>query len=289
MKDMNENHKNIKQGNVLLKNLNYAERFRRTNAPFAIDKANISLQKRGRTQRIVRASGIGSIEYVIEGSGTVTENDVTFQVHAGDVFILHGGAFHDYFGNPDDPWKRIWVQTSGPVVDEIYRAYGISKLNHIPNFDLEEDLRHIHSLIPYKADVSVIEKEGAKLFLELVQKIHEEIKRREEETEPSLAESIRNYIDSAAEERLSLEKLSEEFHFSKQYLIRVFKNQYGIKPYEYFINRRVALVQSLLKKTNLSVEEIATQLHLCDGTYLTKFFHKHTGMSPLQFRKKYKS
>lgn len=273
-----------------MEEFNWAERFRKTTAPFAIDRSNISKPPKGEASRIVRPLGIGSIEYVVSGRGTVTENDVTFQVSAGDVFILHAGAYHDYYGDPDDPWVRIWVQTSGPAVEEILRAYELLKVNHIPQFDLEEDLLEIHRKIHNDTDISVIDREGPRLFLDLVQKIHNEVKRRsaEEEPEPTLAEEVRRYVDSSPDGNISLKELSEKFHFSKQYLIRVFKTKYGLTPYEYVINRRVAIAQSLLKKTNLSVAEIAERLKFCDATYFADFFRKHTDLTPLEFRKKYR-
>jgi len=231
--------------------------------------------------------GPGSVEYVLQGKGTVTENDKTFQVKAGDVFILHAKNYHDYYPDPEDPWSKIWVQVSGPVVPEILRAYDLSHVNHIPDFDLKEDLLRIHRLINRNTDVETVDREGPRLFLELVQKIHGELVRRSEgKTLPSLAELVRMRIDDLPDGYITLDDLAGEFHVTKQHLIRVFKTRYGITPHEYILNRRVAIAQSLLKKTNLSVKEIAEQLRFCDSAYFTDFFRRRTGQTPLEYRKK---
>lgn len=265
-------------------NVDYSELYRRTTAPFAIDMGRIS-----RTQgRIVRPLGAGSIEYVVAGRGTVTENDKTFRVKAGDVFILHAKNYHDYYPDPDDPWTRIWVQVAGPVAPEILRAYNLSNVNHIPDFDLEEYLLDITGKIPVEADPETVNREGPRVLLELVQKIHEELTRRSaDRKDPSPEEMIHRRIDDLPDGYITLDQLTEEFHLSKQHMIRIFKARYGITPHEYILNRRLAIAQSLLKRTNLPVKEIAERLHFCGAAYFTEFFHERSGMKPLEYRKKY--
>lgn len=52
-----------------------------------------------------------------------------------------------------------------------------------------------------------------------------------------------------------------------------------------FIDRSVVLeIKMLLGSTELSVQEIAYRLHFHDQSYLGRFFKKHTGVSPTEFR-----
>lgn len=268
---------------------NYPEALRRTDAPFAIDGARISRSTRQCPTHITRLYGAGSIEYVLAGKGVVTENDVTFSVKEGDVFILHAGNYHDYHSDPDDPWTRIWLRVSGPAAAEILRAYGLQEVHHIPDIDLKETFFRIHYRVKKMTDRETVDREGPSLLLELVQKIHDELREREQQgREPLPAEAIRRRIDSSPDGAVTLDQLANEFHFTKQYLIRIFKARYGIPPNEYILNRRVGIAQSLLKKTNLPISEIARQLHFCDVAYFTDFFRRRTGTTPSDFRKKYR-
>lgn len=52
-----------------------------------------------------------------------------------------------------------------------------------------------------------------------------------------------------------------------------------------FIDRSVVLeIKMLLGSTEFSVQEIAYRLHFLDQSYLGRFFKKHTGVSPTEFR-----
>ncbi|WP_418983763.1 helix-turn-helix domain-containing protein [Alistipes sp.] len=52
-----------------------------------------------------------------------------------------------------------------------------------------------------------------------------------------------------------------------------------------FIDRSVVLeIKILLQSTDLSVQEIAYRLHFPDQSYLGRYFRKHTGESPTEYR-----
>ena len=47
---------------------------------------------------------------------------------------------------------------------------------------------------------------------------------------------------------------------------------------------RIAAAKDLLRRSNLSVGDIAFQLGLQDVSYFAKLFRQHSGMSPLRYR-----
>lgn len=52
-----------------------------------------------------------------------------------------------------------------------------------------------------------------------------------------------------------------------------------------FIDRAVVLeIKMLLQTTDLSVQEIAYRLHFPDQSYLGRYFKKHTGRTPIEYR-----
>lgn len=71
---------------------------------------------------------------------------------------------------------------------------------------------------------------------------------------------------------------------SKKHLIRIVNNATGKTP-TYFINEAmVSMAKMHLKKSTLSITEIATFFPFADVQTFSKFFKKNVGMSPLQYR-----
>ncbi|AJY74210.1 response regulator transcription factor [Paenibacillus beijingensis] len=98
-------------------------------------------------------------------------------------------------------------------------------------------------------------------------------------------ETIRQYILEHFQEDLSLSTLSERFHFSPQYIAKKFKELYHTTVMTYLTELRVEKAGSLLAHTDMPVAEMASVLGYADENYFGKVFKKHTGLSPLQFRK----
>ncbi len=74
---------------------------------------------------------------------------------------------------------------------------------------------------------------------------------------------------------------------SKQFLI--YLNEIGPQnPKEIILKRLLLESQKLLLSTNLNSTEITFQIGFNDPAYFSRFFKKYTGISPLQYREKYK-
>lgn len=71
---------------------------------------------------------------------------------------------------------------------------------------------------------------------------------------------------------------------STRYLSTIVRNVARC-PVKEFIDRAVVLeIKMLLQTTDVSVQEIAYRLHFPDQSYLGRFFKKHTGRAPVEFR-----
>ena len=57
------------------------------------------------------------------------------------------------------------------------------------------------------------------------------------------------------------------------------------QPDESIIDRHVILeIKALLQSTSLSIQEISNRLSFPDQSFFGRYFKKHTGKSPLQYR-----
>lgn len=227
-------------------------------------------------------SPIYCFEYILEGKGVVQQDSKIFYPCQGDIYILHRGANHFYFSDRDEPWTKVWFNTRGPLVDALMALYGLQDLNHIEGLDLS----HLFNRMLDCGGKGQSQKEtfnsACLVFHEILQNIHDYVKPRQVD---DLGSRIKDLMDKNAEYNVSLEYIAKEAFCSPAHAIRVFKERYGITPYEYMMNRRVALAKQLLKNTSLSIKEVAHRLSFCDVHYFSTFFKRHTGLSPSAFRK----
>lgn len=89
-------------------------------------------------------------------------------------------------------------------------------------------------------------------------------------------------------EWLTTEALCEVFHFSKHYLGRYFRRHYQESLGSYITRCRLRAVENELLNSARSVKEIAWKLGFSDASHLTKVFRRHTGKTPLPFRREHR-
>ena len=78
---------------------------------------------------------------------------------------------------------------------------------------------------------------------------------------------------------------TEQLCITSRYLYEI-TTQYmnGKTPKQLIDEQLIAEAKVLLNEPQLSVTEIAEQLHFADQSYLSRFFKKNTGISPKEFR-----
>ena len=96
---------------------------------------------------------------------------------------------------------------------------------------------------------------------------------------------IKNYIDRNYHKEITLDTLAEKTHMNKFYLAHEFKNDVGVSPISYLLQRRIYESKYLLRDTDLSISQISTILGFSSLSYFAQAFKKSTNFSPLQYRK----
>ena len=90
-------------------------------------------------------------------------------------------------------------------------------------------------------------------------------------------------------ENLSIDALSDDVGMSLRNFKRRFKNATGDPPLVYIQKFRVEMARKLLETGNLSIEEISGKVSYDDVGFFRRLFHRHTGISPTEYRRKFNS
>lgn len=102
----------------------------------------------------------------------------------------------------------------------------------------------------------------------------------------TLAQRVRNYIDSQYNSQITLADISNKFGYTEEYILRAFKKRYDISPHQYLIKRRMDQAMWLLENTDISVENIALSVGYNDFSAFWRSFRKTFGITPSSIRKK---
>lgn len=90
------------------------------------------------------------------------------------------------------------------------------------------------------------------------------------------------YIDKFYAEKIDLNNISDEAHFSKFHFIRLFKSVYGKTPHQYLTQVRIDIAQQLLKQGK-TVSEVCFLVGYESVSTFSGLFSKTVGKSPIEF------
>jgi AraC family transcriptional regulator len=93
------------------------------------------------------------------------------------------------------------------------------------------------------------------------------------------------YLHDNLESDLSLKEIAAYAGLSANYLTTLFKRTTGDSLHQYVIRARVERAISLVRRTDLSITEIAQQVGFYDSSHLTRHFKRLTGVTPRSLRR----
>jgi AraC-like DNA-binding protein len=103
-----------------------------------------------------------------------------------------------------------------------------------------------------------------------------------------MVESLDAYIRENASEEISNTEIGAIFGYHPFYVSRVVKEKKGVTLRQYIISYRLRLASRLLRLTKKSIAEISEVCGFTDASYFTKIFRQHFGMTPKEWRGKFK-
>lgn len=99
---------------------------------------------------------------------------------------------------------------------------------------------------------------------------------------------VLRFINQHYREDISLDLLSKSFFISPYHLSRTFKKVTGFSFIEYLNSIRTKEAQRLIRDTSQSISHIAASVGFDSLTHFGRVFKSITGLSPSQYRKKFR-
>lgn len=100
-----------------------------------------------------------------------------------------------------------------------------------------------------------------------------------------LAFDVIYYLQSCYHQKITIEKLSDEFHTNRTTLLNDFKKYTGQSINNYLIQLRLMMASTLLRDTDLPADEICERTGFRDISYFSKVFKKKLNYTPSEYRR----
>ena len=107
-----------------------------------------------------------------------------------------------------------------------------------------------------------------------------------EQFHADLVRIVYNFFNERLNDKLSLEKICDKVNYSRSFICNIFKKQTGETLLSCYNRLKIERAKQLLEKTQLSAVQISTELGFSEPKYFCAVFKKHTGLTPISYRRK---
>ncbi len=225
-------------------------------------------------------SDLTSLEYIVDGHGTLEINGQVLYPEKGDVFFLPNGSRHHYYSQSQNGWHKYFISFYGKMADALIENYLPENTYLFKGCFLEKNFSRMFDIAFNTESLSDAEQLlGVELF-----KIFSALHERRTVDQLDLADKIKRNIDNHLYDEFNLDALCMYMNYSKNHIINIFSEKYGKTPYQYYIDAKINLAKDFLLNTNMMISEIASALSYTNSQYFSICFKKITGYSPRSFR-----
>lgn len=246
------------------------------------------------------------IEYYRKGNSSIHIEGNIYNITEGDIVILNPDELHVTMKNDECYIEKIVVHINETLLNQFgverpaffdvisKKSKGKGNLisaNTVKHFLIDEN---IEKCLEYAKDNSL---ESRVLLtcksIELLSQLSKLIENEDDTisktaTSNNKVNEMIDYINRHYTEDITLDTLSNRFHFSKYYIAHLFKDYVGISLYDYLIARRLYNCNNLIR-SNYTVKEACFTVGFNNYSNFYRLYKKHFKITPQQFKEQLKS
>jgi AraC-like DNA-binding protein len=230
-----------------------------------------------------------SVGFVTHGRCTYLNGQTRQPVRAGTIVLMNPGDVHACNPSHDQRWSYCMFYVDVAWLTGIQQELGVSSNGYFRPFlttastqpELYTQLRQLHNVLTDQHADSLKKHSAVLSTMTAVQ---------ETLSSPLPSLQLRNpRLERAAEfirenyaHPLKMEDICSAADLSPSYLIRAFKNRYGLTPHAYLTNCRIEFSRSELRRGR-PIAEVANAAGFCDQAHMQRSFKKLVAATPGQY------
>ncbi len=233
--------------------------------------------------------------YITKGEGVFeTKNIKRRTVKEGSIIFIYPNTWHRYCPNTNTGWKEYWISFNGEIPKTLLKNNILQLNKPVVEIGLNETIVTLFNQILILLENEVIG------FREIITALTYQIL-----AQVNSAERIRQFggkniekvilktkiflAENISSNNIDFQKLAKDFNVGYSWFRRMFQHYTQLPPSRYFQLLKLNKAKTLLVETTMLIGEISVFLGFNSPYYFSKFFKKHTGVSPSTWRKKYQS
>jgi AraC-like DNA-binding protein len=229
--------------------------------------------------------------YSVHGKGTITAGGIHQELPSDHYFIIPANVPHAYSADDHDPWSIYWIHFAG-LRSRQFSATALQPVpvERIPTSRITERIDLFNEIFRnLERGFSIETLEYTNLCLNYLLASFTHLRQfrlvKEGVEKDPLSQSI-NFMLGNLDRKLKLEEIAREARLSASHFSRLFTEQTGHSPLEYFTQLRIQRACRLLDNSDWSIAEVAREMGFEDQFYFSRLFSKVMNMSPREYRKR---
>ena len=233
------------------------------------------------------------IHYILEGKGHYRAGGKRYNLQAGQGFLIEPGTKSFCEADEEDPWTYLWVGFHGRRAEEYLRDAGLGDGRLIFCSERGEELKKLVVRMLKNYTITATDQfllEGSLyLFLSILAEDTARSPAQEHGVDNMYIKKALGYIQDNYGHSIRVADIAEYVCINRSYLYTLFREHVGSSPQEYLSDYRLARAEEFLKGMELSVESVDYSCGYRDPAAFGRAFKEKNGITPLQYRKKYRT
>ncbi len=221
-----------------------------------------------------------SIGAITRGRSTYVNAGGHQQVAEGTVVLMNPGAVHACNPIDGEPWSYFMMYVDLPWL----QALGFQPFEVLSSDSprLYQNLCELHALLEDELLSSTSKLAALRIFFsELIEQVPSRRSAENQVNTRLLAAAA--FVREHCTEPLRLQDIGDAVGLSSSYLIRAFKQQFGLTPHGYLLDQRVQYARARLRRGGI-ISEVALEAGFADQAHLQRAFKRHLAATPGHYR-----
>lgn len=229
-----------------------------------------------------------SAHFILEGKGVFIKDGISYDLCAGQGFLITPNTSCEYIADQKEPWKYIYASFSGADDDALVHNAGLDENHMTFDFPLDEDMVH---------DIYAMHRVGKKneargydvtgYFLLVMSRLVKAAQNTVQEPQSTYyVKRAKQFIEDHYSEPIAIRDIAGHLGLDRTYLYRLFMHCEGCSPSDHLRRVRLSAAARMLENHEVSIGEAAANAGFGNLSYFYKCFARRYGLSPKQYREK---